>query len=167
MTISKPSKSAKKREFLALQKLGEELIGLTEEQLTSVGLDEGLLDAIVAARSISSHGAMRRQKQLIGKLMRYVDPEPIRATLLTLGKSDQMQKEVFRKAERWRDRIVSEGPAAAAEFTDELGVPAADVTALTAALITAPNDRARRELQRKLFREIHRNLALKMQDHTD
>jgi ribosome-associated protein len=167
MTISKPSKSAKKREFLALQKLGEELIGLSEEQLTSVGLDEGLLDAIVTAKSISSHGAMRRQKQLIGKLMRHVDAEPIRATLLTFGKSDQMQKEVFRKAERWRDRIVSEGSAAAAEFTDELGVPAADVTALTAALITAPNDRARRELQRKLFRELHRNLALKMQDDTD
>ena len=167
MTNLKPSKSAKKREFIALQGLGEELIGLTREQLAGIDLDETLLDAVLAAKSINSHGALRRQKQLIGKLMRHVDPEPIRATLLTLGKSDQMQKEVFRKAERWRDRIVSEGPAAAAEFTDELGVAAADVTALTAALITAPNDRARRELQRKLFREIHRNLAQKMQDDTD
>ena len=84
-----------------------------------------------------------------------------------LGKSDQMQKEVFRKAERWRDRIVSDGPVAAAEFAEESGAEAADVIALTDLLVSASNDRARRELQRKLFREIHRNLALKMRDNTD
>ena len=81
MTDSKPSKSARKREYLALQKLGEELILLRESDLQGIALDEELLEAVVAARQIKSHGALRRQKQYIGKIMRQVDPEPIRAAL--------------------------------------------------------------------------------------
>jgi len=78
---TKPSKSARKREYLALQKLGEELITIRESDLQSMPLDEDLLEAIMETRRIKSHGALRRQKQYIGKLMRYVDPEPINAAL--------------------------------------------------------------------------------------
>lgn len=78
----KPSKSARKREYLALQKLGEELIALRASELQSMPLDEGLLEAIVEARHIKAHGALRRQKQYIGKLMGALeDPEPIREAL--------------------------------------------------------------------------------------
>ncbi|MGI9238124.1 MAG: DUF615 domain-containing protein, partial [Woeseiaceae bacterium] len=49
MTELKPSKSARKREFLALQKLGEDLIGLKETDLRKMGLDEDLLDALLEA----------------------------------------------------------------------------------------------------------------------
>ena len=77
MTELKPSKSAKKREYLALQKLGEELITLRESELAALPLDEDLLEAIQDAQQIKAHGAMRRQKQLIGKLMRHVDPQPL------------------------------------------------------------------------------------------
>lgn len=83
---SKPSKSARKREFLALQELGEQLIALSEEQLGSIELDDRLREAVVAARAIKSHGALRRQKQYIGKLMRQVDPEPIRAALARISR---------------------------------------------------------------------------------
>ena len=81
MTESKPSKSAKKREYLALQKLGEELLSVKETDLLSMHLDDELRNAILEARRIKSHGALRRQKQFIGKLMRGIDPEPIRASL--------------------------------------------------------------------------------------
>ena len=81
MTETKPSKSARKREFLALQKLGEQLIGVKESDLNAMGLDEGLLEAVRDAQRIRSHGALRRQKQYIGKLMRGIDPEPIRIAL--------------------------------------------------------------------------------------
>ena len=70
-----------KREHLARQKLGEQLITLRDEDLHSLALDEDLLEAVVEARSIKSHGALRRQKQYIGKLMRHIDPEPIRVAL--------------------------------------------------------------------------------------
>jgi len=84
VTDLKPSKSAKKREYLALQKLGEDLIGLNEPDLRKMELDEGLLEAVLEARRIKSRGALRRQKQYIGKLMRHVDPEPIRAAMTRL-----------------------------------------------------------------------------------
>ena len=84
MPESKPSKSARKREFLALQKLGEDLITLKESDLLEIGLDEDLLAAVLEARRIRSNSALRRQKQYIGKLMRKVDPEPIRAAIVRL-----------------------------------------------------------------------------------
>ena len=81
MDESKPSKSARKREYLALQKLGEELITLRESDLLSMSLDEDLLEAVLDARRMKKHGALRRQKQYIGKLMGRVDPDPIRTAL--------------------------------------------------------------------------------------
>ena len=84
MTELKPSKSAKKREYLALQKLGEELITLRESELAELPLDEDLLLAIQDAQQIKARGAMRRQKQFIGKLMRQVDPEPLMIAMAKL-----------------------------------------------------------------------------------
>ncbi len=84
MTELKPSKSARKREYLALQKLGEELIALKQTELDSLPLDEGLLEAVMEAQQIKAHGALRRQKQYIGKLMRHIDPEPLRAEMAKL-----------------------------------------------------------------------------------
>lgn len=81
MTDSKPSKSARKREYLALQKLGEELLTLRESELLDIELDEDLREAVLEARRIRSRGALRRQKQYIGKLMRHIDPDPLRAAL--------------------------------------------------------------------------------------
>ena len=84
MDETKPSKSARKREYLARQKLGEELIPLQESDLLAMGLDEELLEAVLAAKRMNKHGALRRQKQYIGKLMGRIDPEPIRAALQRL-----------------------------------------------------------------------------------
>ncbi len=84
VTETKPSKSARKREHLALQKLGEELITLKESDLDDLPLDDDLREALSEARQIKAHGALRRQKQYIGKLMRNVDPEPLRLKLAKL-----------------------------------------------------------------------------------
>ena len=80
----KPSKSARKREYIALQKLGEELITLQPSELDSLPLDESLLEAVLEAKQIKAHGALRRQKQYIGKLMRHIDPEPLRIEMAKL-----------------------------------------------------------------------------------
>jgi len=81
VTELKPSKSARKREYLALQKLGEELLTLRKADLLAIELDEDLRDAVLEARQIKSRGALRRQKQYIGKLMRRIDLEPLRTAL--------------------------------------------------------------------------------------
>ena len=84
MTELKPSKSARKRKYLALQKLGEELIVLKESDLDTLPLDDGLREAVMEARQIKSHGALRRQKQYIGKLMRHLDPEQLKVEMAKL-----------------------------------------------------------------------------------
>jgi len=162
--ISKPSKSARKREFQAVQVLGERLIELTDEQLGGLDLDETLHDAVLTAKSIKSHSALRRQKQLIGKLMRGTDPLPIRAALDSLGKHGRLEKDVFRQAEHWRDRITGEGKDALSGLFAAIGHESQDLCAYTEAYLAAPNDKMRREALRKIFREIHKELSLKMQN---
>ena len=56
MTDSKPSKSERKREHLALQELGEKLIALTEADLSTLSLDETLLEAVRDAAAMKSRG---------------------------------------------------------------------------------------------------------------
>lgn len=77
MNELKPSKSAKKREYIALQKLGEKIIDLKQSDIDRLPLEENLRDAILEAKQIKSHNALRRQKQYIGKLMRFIDAELI------------------------------------------------------------------------------------------
>src|SRR4051812_9910281 len=76
-----PSKSARKREAQALQKLGEQLVALRTADLERLPLPGNLRDAIDEARRLSGHGALARQRQYIGKLMREIDIEPVLAAL--------------------------------------------------------------------------------------
>lgn len=164
MSLSKPSKSARKREYLALQALGEQLIDLSEEQLTSLSLDDQLLDAVQTAKAMKAHGALRRQKQLIGKIMRGVDPEPIRAALDAFGRHDQRAKEVFRQSEQWRDRVANGGSDVLAEFFELIGGENGALQEQVRAHQETADDKARRLIRRKIFSEIHKELALKMQN---
>lgn len=161
--IAKPSKSARKREYLALQALGEQLIALTTEQLHSMALSESLLDAILAAKTITAHGAMRRQKQLIGKLMRNTDPDPIRAAIEGFGENDRMMKLVFRDAEAWRERLTSGDGNDLSEFSDLVGRRNEILAREIANWFSATNDETRKHIRRKIFREIHNELTSKMQ----
>ena len=86
--IDKPSKSQRKREALALQELGETLVDLKPAQLGKMPLPEELREAVLAARQMTQRGARKRQLQYIGRLMREIDPEPIRVAL-GLAKPEQ------------------------------------------------------------------------------
>jgi ribosome-associated protein len=78
------SKTQRKKQVHELRDLGVELVELSDEQLAAIALPEALRDAVMEARRITRFGAKRRQLQYIGKLMRQVDPGPIRATLAAL-----------------------------------------------------------------------------------
>ena len=75
------SRTQKKNEDRALQRLGEQLLALPLSQLESMDLPDELIEAIKSARKIKSHGARRRQIQYIGTLMRHIDPQPIKTAL--------------------------------------------------------------------------------------
>jgi len=159
VTDAKPSKSARKREYQALQELGEQLIELGDEELASIQTDDYLIEQIQEAKRISAHGALRRQKQLIGKIMREVDPEPIRIALAELGQADLHTKAQFKQAERWRDRIASEGQAGLAAFSAEHAADNELLTIYVKDYENTPDSERRKHILRKLFREIHQILA--------
>jgi len=112
----RPSKSARKRAAHDAQDLGEALVRLRDTELDALKLPEVLTEAIRAARRINSRGAALRQRQYIGKLMRGVDPGPIRAALAARSEADARETERFRRVEGWRERLITEGPAALAEL---------------------------------------------------
>ena len=107
-----PSKSALKRRMLALQELGESLLSLSDKQLDQVPIDsERLLETIREARNIRSHSARRRHLQLIGKLMRSVDAEPIENALQAMRRNRQADAETFHQLEQLRDEVLAAGVA--------------------------------------------------------
>jgi ribosome-associated protein len=120
-----PSKSQRKRDSHALQDLGEQLVGLPAARLAELALPEPLRDAIEEARGIRSREALRRQLQRVGKLMREVDPEPIRDALAVDGNRHRAEVARMHSAEHWRDRMLAE--------PDAVGAFAAEHPALAAA----------------------------------
>lgn len=83
------SKTRRKQAMEELQSLGEELVALAVDQVKRIDIPDDLRDAVVEAQRMTRHDeAKRRQMQYIGKLMRGVDVEPIRAALaLVRGES--------------------------------------------------------------------------------
>ncbi len=100
------SKSEKKREVTALQKLGEKLINLSKEQIKNIEMDEELSEAILFGKTIKKKEAFRRHKQFIGSIMRSVDIEPVKKALEQIEFGIQVKNEDFKKTESYRDRLI-------------------------------------------------------------
>ncbi|GBU10369.1 ribosome-associated UPF0307 family protein [Gammaproteobacteria bacterium] len=75
--IEDPSRSQLKREAEAMQKLGERLIKLDAAKLSKINMPEELEEAILLARKINANGGIRRQRQLIGKIIRKIGADQI------------------------------------------------------------------------------------------
>lgn len=104
-STEKISRTKKKKAALALQRLGEQLVTLSPDQLTGLGLDEELLDAVLMAKDMKKHEARRRQMQYIGSLMRRCDGEAIAEALEDLARQDDAQVRKFKRIEQWRDEL--------------------------------------------------------------
>ena len=133
------SKTQQKKHMLALQDLGAELVALNEEQLASMTLPDSLREAVTAAKRITRFEARRRQLQYIGKLMRTVDAEPIRARLETWKSSSREHSARLHRIERWRERLLGE-EGALAEFIGDH--PQADAQQLRALVRNTQRERA-------------------------
>ena len=106
-----PSKTRRKQEMHALQDIGEQLVGLNKNRLAQINLPETLLDAVIEAKRLTGHEARRRQMQYLGKLMRSVDEEPIRAKLDEWNNVTRVQGAKFHLLERWRERLLTDEKA--------------------------------------------------------
>jgi ribosome-associated protein len=136
---NRESKSRRKKEMLALQKMGEILVQLAATQLAKIPLVSPLAEAIATARQITSHEGKRRQLQYIGKLMRNVDTQPIQEALDKVLLQGQTSKAKFHQVERWRDKCISEGDTAQQEFMEKY--PDADRQQLRQLIRNAQQDK--------------------------
>ncbi|MDD4880374.1 MAG: ribosome biogenesis factor YjgA [Gallionellaceae bacterium] len=105
------SKSQRKRDVEALQAMGTELVKLSTDRIKKLDLPEDLRMAVLECQRITSHGALRRQMQFIGKLMRNVDPEPIAEQLAEVRGESDVAKARFHDLERWRTRLLEDDKA--------------------------------------------------------
>jgi len=107
-TSSPPSKSRKKREVEALQDLGVQLVALSTDRLKKINLPDNLREAVRDAQRITAHGAKRRQFQLIGKLMREIDPTPIQEALDEVNGVSAAATARLHALERQRTRLLED-----------------------------------------------------------
>lgn len=145
-----PSRSQRKREVEALQDLGALLVELPAAQFKRMDLPDELRAAVNACRKITQNGALRRQKQFIGKLMRSLDAAPIQAQLDAFQGVNAAETARLHHAERWRDRLLAESEALTV-FMNEF--PAADATRLRQ-LVRAAHDEATKNKPPRAFREL-------------
>ena len=102
------SKTKAKEEVEALQLLGKRLVGVGNDRLKKLQIPESLRDAVLDAKKITSHGALRRQMQYIGKLMRDVDTDPIQEMLDELDGISNKANARFHALEKLRDRLLED-----------------------------------------------------------
>jgi len=145
-----PSKTKIKKQMLELQDLGEQLAALNKDQLKELDLPENLRDAINEVKRMTKFGAISRQMQYIGRLMRDVDAAPIIAKLEVWNGTSKQHIAWLHQVENWRDRLLAE-PGALTELL--AAYPQSDAQRLRALIRNALKEK---ELQKppKCFREI-------------
>jgi len=115
------SKSQIKREMKALQDVGQQILNLSDEQLTTLPISDRLRAAVVESRRITQHEARRRHLQYVGKVMRQEDElESIMKTLAAFDSGSEEHTRRLHLAERWRERLLTdEGNDALTEFLEQ------------------------------------------------
>ena len=154
-----PSKTQRKKQMHELQALGAALVELNAEQLASVELPERLREAVHEAQRMTKFEARRRQLQYIGKLMREVDPEPIRSRLAAWQAASHAHTARLHLIERWRARLLDEENAIG-DLVREY--PQADARKLQALVVNAARERAAGQPPRSyraLFKLLNETIA--------
>ena len=156
-----PSKTKIKKQMIELQDIGEQLVALNKDQLKEIELPESLRDAIQEAKRITKFGAIKRQMQYIGRLMRDVDPAPIIAKLEVWGGKSSQHIAYMHRVERWRDRLLEDEKALTELLAEH---PDADAQRLRTLIRNALKEK---ELSKppKNFREIFQVLREILPEH--
>ncbi len=103
------SKTRRKQAMADLQELGEELVALPADRVRKIDVPESLREAVMTAQRMPRHDeAKRRQMQYIGKLMRNVDVEPIRAALALVRGESASETAKLHRLERLRSELIAD-----------------------------------------------------------
>ena len=134
-----PSRTQRKRESDALQKLGEDLLDLPDSRLNALQMGETLRFALRDAKKITAHGARRRQLQYIGKLMRQVDPQPFEEAVAAFRLGHAQDQLRLHQLEFVRTELIASDEALQAYIAEHPGV---DVQQLRSLVRSARKDAA-------------------------
>ena len=154
------SKTKLKAEADAQQAIGKKLIDLSKDKLIKLDLPEALFDAVMEAKRLTANGAVRRQLQYLGRLMRDVDCAPIVEQLQAWEGKNVQENARFHIMERWRSRLIAE-PLALQEFLAKF--PQADIQQLRTLIRNAQREEAAQKPPKssreifKLIRELSEN----------
>ena len=144
------SKTQIKNEMNERQALGMQLTKLAPDTLKKIGLSEELLEAVLFYKKITANGALKRQAQFIGRLMRDTDPEPIQAYLNKLKGDNAEYNAAMQRLELLRERLVESDDALTELISDKPELPISELRTLIR--------NARREKEQnkppKAFREL-------------
>ena len=144
------SKTQIKNEMSGRQALGMQLAKLAPDTLKKIGLSEELLEAVLFYKKITANGALKRQAQFIGRLMRDTDPEPIQAYLNKLKGDNAEHNAAMQRLELLRERLVESDDALTELISNKPELPISELRTLIR--------NARREKEQnkppKAFREL-------------
>jgi ribosome-associated protein len=137
-----------------LQALGVELVELSESVLADVRMPDELRDAVLEAKRIKAHEGRRRQIQYIGRLMRDIDPAPLREQLDALTGHSAAEAARHRRLEALREKLLADDMA----LTDYVAAHAdADLQELRTLIRNARREQKEGKPPRA-FRELFRLL---------
>ena len=162
------SKSQLKREMHERQAIGESLIKLKPSQLDGLTLSEKLVEAILEAPRITQKNARRRYLNYIGKLMRDVDIEQLKAELNHMEEQAHYSKKQVPIIEKWVTDLVQGDESKLEVFISQH--PGCDIQHLRQLVrnakreLNASDEKTKNTSRKKLFTEIQ---AIRKQNQID
>src|SRR5690606_25929712 len=106
-----PSRSAQRRDALAVLEMARQLVELPEAVLARIGMDEDLRELVRTSRKITAQIARKRQIQYLAKHLRRLDEEAlavIRSALQHDRAEHLREARALHAVEHWRDRLLEE-----------------------------------------------------------
>ncbi|MEO1580853.1 MAG: ribosome biogenesis factor YjgA [Pseudomonadota bacterium] len=160
----KPSKSARKRAAQQVRKLADELVAMKASLLARLPLPDIIRAQVDEARQMASHGALRRQKQYIARLMRDQDLTEIVEAIEQRDDQSRETRQRFHQAERWRDALLKhpELPRGIERALSETVLETAK--GILADYHATRVDAERKKYSRTLFRVLHEALNMTGED---
>ncbi len=155
------SKTKLKAEADAAQAIGKKLVDLPKDKLLKLNLPEALFEAVMEAKRITANGAIRRQMQYLGRLMRDLDPAPIVDQLQRWEGKHNEENARFHGMERWRTRLLADAQAVS-EFL--LAYPQTDSQQLRTLIRNVQREEAAQKppkSSRELFKLIRETIEAK------
>jgi len=151
---SGPSKTALKAEDHARQELGMALAALPASRLAELEMPEGLRQAIGEYRSITAHGAKKRQRKFLGRLLRNLEVEPYEQAVEEFRTGSRAQARAFHQVERWRDELVADDEAITRWMAEHPETDSQQLRSLIRAARKQDADTTAEERHGKAWREL-------------